>query len=178
MNIRRYQWVGLLAGFPLFSGAWLAAYYSNQLWMAIGAIIATVSFYLAVKVERRSDAVDHILQGATAGVLAAIVARGLSVLFYEAIDKANNVPTLSSGLNVLPNDLARIIIGGTFRETILLVFLSASVGVIASLFEPRARRSHVAAKPSATAKKATSSKPVKTTKTKPSKVNKTKRKKS
>jgi hypothetical protein len=139
MKLRRYQWVGLLAGFPLFSGAWAAAYFNNQLWMIFGSIVAIASFYVAVRVERRSDAIDHLIQGGVAALLAANVARMLGVLSYDLIDKSEAGAVLSNGTNVLPQDVSRIIIGGTLRETALYVVLFAALGVLVSLFEPQAR---------------------------------------
>lgn len=55
MELKRYQWVGLLVGVPSFSGAWLSAFYNTPWWGVLGILLAMGGVYVANHVERRSD---------------------------------------------------------------------------------------------------------------------------
>jgi hypothetical protein len=103
--MKRYQWVGLLAGVPLFSGSWLSAVYNNAWWGVVGALMAAAGCYVANHVERKSDAARHFLRGFTAGLLAGVVAR---LLGYTAWQWAGVSATAAAS----SRNLFRVVIAG------------------------------------------------------------------
>lgn len=134
MKVYRYQWVGLLAGLPLFSGAWLAAYYNNEWWGVLGLLVASSALWVAVKVERRSTATNHMIRGLRAGLLAGVSARAAGVLALALSDYS----VAAEGLHKygFPNDMFRSVLNGRVASTMVLIVVMGVVGVMASWFEP------------------------------------------
>lgn len=134
MELRRYQWVGLLAGVPLFSGAWLSAYYHTPWWGVLGLMLAIAGLYVGNKVERRDDLVTYLQRGAIAGALSAIVARLLGW-----------IATAWSGNNDLVQftelrHFSRVVLAGDWWATLLLVLIVATAGAGIAALEPTAER--------------------------------------
>ncbi len=134
MNIKRYQWVGLLAGVPLFSGAWLSALYHTPWWGIGGVIFTAWGLYVANQVERRADNQTQARRGIVAGLLAGVVARGLG--YFVA---------LASGLSATlawqdVRDLFRIVIAGDLLASLTLIALVGGLGVLMAVLEPDAKK--------------------------------------
>lgn len=133
MELQRYQWVGLLAGVPLFSGAWLSAYYHTPWWGVLGLVLAAAGIYLGNKVEDRSDVATYAQRGAIAGVLAAVVARVLG--WFSAMASGNSDLVQFSELR----HFSRVVVFGDFWATVLLVLVVAVVGAAVASLEPTAK---------------------------------------
>lgn len=134
MKVSRYQWMGLLAGFPLFSGAWLAAYYNNEWFGVLGAVVMFLGLWVAVKVERRSLATVHMQRGLVAGILAGVEARILGILATLLYDKWGLDQAYTNYSST--NDMFRAVLNGGVIATIILVAVCGLFGVMASWFEP------------------------------------------
>ncbi|PID31102.1 hypothetical protein CSA80_03135 [Candidatus Saccharibacteria bacterium] len=133
MQLKRYQWVGLLAGVPLFSGAWLSAFYNNAWWGVFGIVITVGGLSAITRFERRADNATQAKRGLAAGALAAVVAR---VLGAVAAGWAGVSETVSlGGLD----DTFRVVLAGDFWATALLVAVTALVGAAAATAEQDAK---------------------------------------
>ena len=133
MEFSRYHWVGALSGVPLFSGAWLSAYYNNVWPGIIGLVIAGVGIFVANRVERRSDVMTDMQRGAIAGVLAAVVARVLGWFASMFAGVSQGVSFDSFG------DLWRVVLGGGWAATFVLLVAAAIVGAAIAALEPEAK---------------------------------------
>ena len=133
MELKRYQWVGLLAGFPLFSGAWLSAFYDNYVPGLIGVALTGGALFMAVRLEKRSDLQEHIARGLVAGLLAGITARilGLVAAVSAGATEAINFGSLG--------DLYRVILAGDVLASLLLVLVIGSLGITVAALEPEAK---------------------------------------
>ena len=133
MEPKRYQWVGLLAGVPLFSGAWLTAYFNNPWWGVAGLLIACWGLYVANIVERRVSNQGQAVRGLFAGLLAALTARGLGAV----------ATAMAGGSQAVQwnhiNDFFRVVLAGNWWATALLVLLLALLGMALSMVEPDAK---------------------------------------
>lgn len=134
MELHRYQWVGLLAGVPLFSGAWLSAYYNTPWWGVAGLLLALVGVYISNLVERERDRQTHIIRGAVAGVLAAIVARALG---YIAAMLAGAGDYVGFGA---ATDLFRAVLAGDWLATVWIVLWGALLGAVLTGVQPVAKQ--------------------------------------
>lgn len=135
MNLKRYQWVGLLAGFLLFSGSWLMAYYNNSFWAILTILLVGFALWSAMKVERRVDTRQHLIYGLTAGLLAGVVARILGMMFTSwAFDKWGGVKPVSSYAEL--SDVFRSVLNGGVGATLTLLVLSTAFGGFLALLEP------------------------------------------
>lgn len=132
MVLKRYQWVGLLAGVPLFSGAWLSAVYNNAWWGIIGALIAVLGMFIANHVERRSDLVVHLRRGLLAGLLAGVVARLLGYLawVWAGLSATTNFHQL--------NDVFRVVLAGDWWASVFFVLGCGFVGAAINSLEREA----------------------------------------
>ncbi len=134
MEPRRYQWVGLLAGVPLFSGAWLSAYYHTPWWGVLGLVVSVAGIYLGNRVEQRDDLTTYLQRGAIAGALAALVARvlgGIATLLSDNTDIAQ-----FSELR----HFSRVVLSGDLVATLLLIVIVAALGAGVCALEPTAHR--------------------------------------
>ncbi len=133
MEVQRYQWVGLLAGVPLFSGAWLSAFYNTPWWGVLGVLLMLGGLYMANHVERRSTLTEHATRGFLAGILAGAVARILGWL----------AAALTGGTNVVSStvfqDTFRIVLAGNWWPTLVLILLSGVLGAAIASLEPEAK---------------------------------------
>ena len=132
MEIRRYQWVGLLAGVPLFSGAWLSAFYNTPWWGVFGLIVTAWGLYVANQVERRTTNQKQAERGIVAGLLAALSAR---LLGYIA--------TLITGMSGAVSwnqvsDMFRVVLAGDWVAVLMFAFVMAGIGLIMAVLEPDA----------------------------------------
>lgn len=132
MELKRYQWVGLLAGFPLFSGAWLSAFYNTSWPGVIGLLLTVVALFIAVRVERRESRQQHFIYGATAGLLAGLATRLLGLV---ALWMAGGQKMVQFAAN---DDLFRVILAGDWTASLLLVAALAVLGGLIALIEPEA----------------------------------------
>lgn len=135
MELRRYQWVGLLAGVPLFSGAWLSAFYHTPWWGIFGLIFTAWGLYVANQVERRSTNQVQAERGIVAGLLAGVVARALG---YIAVVIAG------AGSAVAWNDLSdafKVVLAGDWWATLLFLVLMSGLGIVMATSEPDAKTS-------------------------------------
>lgn len=133
MELRRYQWVGLLAGVPFFSGAWLSAFYNSPMWGVLGVLFLFAGVHAANRVERKSTLIEHATRGFVAGVLAGIVAR---LLGYVAAALAGGTQVVSS---TAFQDMFRIILAGNWWPSIVMVLLCGVVGAAIASLEPEAK---------------------------------------
>lgn len=134
MDLKRYQWVGLLAGVPLFSGAWLSAFYNTPWWGLLGVLFLLAGVSAANRVERRSTLTEHATRGFVAGILAGLVAR---LLGWVAVVLAGGTEVVSS---TSFQDTFRIILSGNWWPSIVLVLLCGVLGAAVASFEPEAKR--------------------------------------
>ena len=133
MEVRRYQWVGLLAGVPLFSGAWLSAYYQTPWWGVLGLVLAVTGIYIGNKVEPRADIATYIKRGAIAGLLAAAVAR---ILGWAATMLSGNTDVVQfSELR----HFSRAVLSGDVWATLLVILIVAVAGAAVAALEPAAK---------------------------------------
>ena len=130
MELQRYQWVGLLAGVPLFSGAWLSAVYNTPWWGVFGLIISLWGLYVANQVERRADNQTQAVRGVVAGLLAGVVARLLG--YISAVMAGVNVTT---GWNQV-GDMFRVVLNGDWMASIMLVLVMGLFGTVMAVLEP------------------------------------------
>ncbi len=140
MEIKRYQWVGLLAGVPLFSGAWLSAFYHSPWWGIAGAAVAAWGLYVANQVERRGDNVVQARRGIVAGLLAGAMAR---LLGYVAMSISG--VTALVGLQDI-RDVFRIVLAGDWLASLSLIILVGGLGLLMAVLEPDAKVSKTKAK--------------------------------
>ena len=133
MASNRYQVVGLFAGIPLFSGAWLAALFNNAWLGVIGLIIMLVGLFLANKVEVRSDVTTHLFRGAVAGALAGLVARMLGVVASLVLGVTQS--TQFSDMS----DVFRVTLAGDWGASLVLILLTAGLGASVCLLVPEAK---------------------------------------
>lgn len=140
MEVKRYQWVGLLAGVPLFSGAWLSAFYQSPWWGVGGLVVAAWGLYVANQVERRADNQTQARRGVIAGLLAGGMAR---LLGHIAMLIAG-VSTFASWNQI--GDMLRVILAGDWLATILLFVVTAVLGTVMAMLEPDAKTSAKAGK--------------------------------
>lgn len=134
MKVSRYQWVGLLAGFPLFSGSWLAAYYNNEWVGVLGVLAMGIALWVAVKVERRSSAVEHMKRGAVAGLLAGLFARAIGVIVAMLSDDWDLTSRYANYSSI--NDMFRTVLNGGVFASLVLVVACCVLGLMVSWFEP------------------------------------------
>jgi hypothetical protein len=134
MELSRCHWVGLFSGIPLFSGAWLSAYYNNIWPGLIGLVVAGIGIFIAVRVESREDRLIHIKRGVIAGLLAAIIARLLGAISSWMVGLKQGTSPLESLA-----DMWRVTLNGTLAATITFVVLIALLGLAISLLEPEAK---------------------------------------
>lgn len=132
MEIQRHHWVGLAAGVPLFSGAWLAAIYNNGWWGILGLLITGFGVYMANHVEVRRDRMTHVLRGIVSGGLAALVARILGAISMSMMHNSHSINFTNFG------DTLRVILAGNWYASLLLIVLGAIVGGIITAFESEA----------------------------------------
>jgi hypothetical protein len=132
MEIRRYQWVGLLAGVPLFSGAWLSAFYNTPWWGVFGLIVTAWGLYLANQVERRTTNQKQAERGIVAGLLAALSARLLGYIATLITGMAGTVSWNEIG------DMFRAVLAGNWLAVLMLAFVMAGIGLIMAVLEPDA----------------------------------------
>ena len=132
MEIRRYQWVGLLAGVPLFSGAWLSAFYNTPWWGVFGLIVTAWGLYVANQVERRTTNQKQAERGIVAGLLAALSARLLGYIATLITGMAGTVSWNEIG------DMFRVILAGNWPAVLMLAFVMAGIGLIMAVLEPDA----------------------------------------
>lgn len=135
MELQRYQWVGLLAGVPLFSGAWLSAFYHNAWWGIGGLVVTAWGLYVANHVERRATNTVQAKRGIVAGLLAGVTAR---LLGYIAA-AISNVDTTMMWKTV--KDAWRIVLAGDWLATIILLLLMCVLGVCMAVLEPDTKSS-------------------------------------
>ena len=134
MELKRYQWVGLLAGVPLFSGAWLSAFYHTLWWGVFGAIFAAWGLYVANQVERRSTNEVQAKRGVVAGLLAGVMARFLGYLAAVI----GGVTTTVAWQDV--RDIFRIVLAGDWIATVSLIVVVAALGALMAVLEPDAKK--------------------------------------
>ncbi|MBP7760401.1 hypothetical protein KA093_01250 [Candidatus Saccharibacteria bacterium] len=135
MEIRRYQWVGLLAGVPLFSGAWLSALYQTSWWGVFGLIFTAWGLYVANQVERRADNTTQAKRGIVAGLLAGVVARAIGY-----------IAALMGGVSMTvawqdARDVFRIVLAGDWVASLSLILVVGGLGVLMAVLEPDAAKS-------------------------------------
>lgn len=133
MDLKRYQWVGLLAGVPLFSGAWLSAFYNTPWWGVLGILLAMGGVYVANHVERRSDLSMHAQRGLVAGLLAGLVARLLGYIALAVDGITRTVDFNGFG------DVFRVALAGNWLATLLFVVVCGIVGAGVASLEPEAK---------------------------------------
>ncbi len=133
MDLKRYQWVGLLAGVPLFSGAWLTAFYDTPWWGVLGILVAMGGVYVANHVERRSDLSMHAQRGLVAGLLAGLVARLLGYISTALAGISSNADFNGFG------DTLRVALAGNWLATLLFVVVCGVVGAGVASLEPEAK---------------------------------------
>lgn len=133
MELKRYQWVGLLAGVPLFSGAWLSAFYQTPWWGVFGVIFAAWGLYVANQVERRADNQTQAKRGLVAGILAAVVARFLG---YVAVMMSGVTATVA-WKDV--RDVFRVVLAGDWLATLLLIVVVGALGALVAVLERDAK---------------------------------------
>lgn len=132
MEIRRYQWVGLLAGVSLFSGVWLSAFYNTLWWGVFGLIVTAWGLYLANQVERRTTNQKQAERGIVAGLLAALSARLLGYIATLITGMAGTVSWNEIG------DMFRAVLAGNWLAVLMLAFVMAGIGLIMAVLEPDA----------------------------------------
>ncbi len=138
MQLHRYQWAGLYAGLLLFSGAWLTAYYNNWMVSLLTMLAFGAVLYAAVRVERRSNIPDHIKYGATAGLLAGLVARLLGFFANRwVLGATTTAPTRSYGF---VNDYFANLLNGGLVGTLSAIVMSVVLGACVAFFEPERRQ--------------------------------------
>lgn len=134
MEPKRYQWVGLLAGVPLFSGAWLSAFYDSPLWGVAGLVVTTWGLYVANQVERRADNPTQARRGVVAGLLAGVTARVLGYIAALIAGVSGLVPWNETG------DMFRSVLAGDWQATLLLLLITALLGTFMAVLEPDAKK--------------------------------------
>lgn len=133
MELKRYQWVGLLAGVPLFSGAWLSAFYHTPWWGVFGAVFTAWGLYVANQVERRADNATQAQRGLVAGILAGVVARFLG---YVAVMMSGMTATVAwKDLR----DFFRVVLAGDWLATLLLIVAIGVLGALVAMLERDAK---------------------------------------
>lgn len=132
MELKRYQWVGLLAGFPLFSGAWLSGFYNTPWPGVIGLLVTVAALFIANHVETRSDRNQHMLQGAVAGLLAGLAARVLGLIagWMVGLDQMVQFSSL--------DDLFRVVLAGDWLASLALILGLGITGAVIGAVEPEA----------------------------------------
>jgi hypothetical protein len=140
MQLRRYQWAGLYAGLILFSGSWLTAYFNNWLVSFVTMLLFGAALYAAVRVERRALIPDHIKYGATAGLLAGLVAR---LVGFIATRWAFGSPMIQPNANygLISGFFANTLNGG-LTGTVIMVLMSTILGASVAFFEPEEQKAH------------------------------------
>lgn len=133
MELKRYQWVGLLAGVPLFSGAWLSAYYHTPWWGVLGLVVALGGVLVANQVETKSDVTTYLKRGAIAGALAAVVARFLG--WAATMISGNGDFVQFTELR----HFSRVVLSGDWWSTLLMIALVAALGAGIAALEPTAK---------------------------------------
>ncbi len=133
MEVQRYQWVGLLAGVPLFSGAWLSAFYNTPWWGVLGLLLSVGGVYVGNMIMRRDDIETYAKRGFIAGALATIVAR---LLGWVASVMAGN--QVIAGFGSLA-DMFRVVLAGDWWGSFLLVVLMGVIGAAVASLEPTAK---------------------------------------
>lgn len=133
MEVRRYQWVGLLAGVPLFSGAWLSAFYNSPWWGIAGLVISVWGLYVANQVERRVDNQAQAKRGIVAGLLAGAMARVLGYISALIAGVSGTAAWNEVG------DMFRSILAGDWMATILLLLVMGLFGTVMAVLEPDAK---------------------------------------
>ena len=133
MELRRYQWVGLLAGVPLFSGAWLSAFYNTPWWGIFGLIVTAWGLYVANQVERRATNQVQAERGIIAGLLAGIAARVLGYIAMMIAGSSTTVAWRDLG------DMFKVVLAGDWMATVLLLVVVGGLGVLMAVLEPDAK---------------------------------------
>ena len=133
MELQRYQWVGLLAGVPLFSGAWLSAYYNTPWWGVLGLLITAAGIFISNLVERKAELNTHVMRGLIAGLLAMLVARALGYVAMMLSGAEGFVKFASLG------DMFRAVLAGDWLATFWLLLLGALLGAALVTLEPTAK---------------------------------------
>lgn len=134
MEPKRYQWVGLLAGVPLFSGAWLSAFYNSPWWGVAGLAVTAWGLYVANQVERRADNQTQAMRGVIAGLLAGVMAR---VLGYISMLVAGASTTMIPWNEI--GDMLRVVLAGNWLASLLLLLVTCLIGTIMAMLEPDAK---------------------------------------
>ena len=158
MQLKRHQWVGLLAGLLLFSGSWLVAYTDNTFWALLTVIMVGGVLWSAVRLEGRSTVKQHFIHGVTAGLLSVLVARVLGLVATGwAFGKWGGVKPIAAYADV--SDTFRGILNGGVWSTITVLVFGAAFGGLVALLEPeQTTTTRVADKKPTTAKKTATSK--------------------
>ncbi|MFZ1812548.1 MAG: hypothetical protein WAU02_03465 [Candidatus Saccharimonadales bacterium] len=134
MELQRYQWVGLLAGVPLFSGAWLSAFY-HSFWWGIGGLVVTAwGLYVANQVERRANNQVQAQRGIVAGLLAGVTARFLG--YVAAALSGIDATVMWKSVK----DAFRVVLAGDWLATVLLLVLVCGLGAFMAVLEPDAKK--------------------------------------
>lgn len=134
MGLKRYQLVGLLAGFPLFSGAWLSAFCGSALPGAVGLLMTVAALFVAVRVEPRGERKQHVIYGASAGLFAGFVARLLGAVVGWTTYGDQLVQFAST------NDVFRVVLAGDWVASLVLMAGLAVLGALVALAEPDAKQ--------------------------------------
>jgi len=133
MEPKRYQWVGLLAGVPLFSGAWLSAFYNSPWWGVAGLAVTAWGLYVANQVERRADNQTQAVRGVVAGLLAGVMARVLGYVSMLIAGVTTAVPWDNVG------DILRVVLAGDWMASVILLVITGLLGTIMAVLEPDAQ---------------------------------------
>lgn len=133
MKIQRHQWVGLLAGVPLFSGSWLTAHFNNPWFGVLGLFLTIAGFYIANRVERKTSLKVHLVRGFVAGILAGLVARLLGYGLSFALGVTTTVEFHGIG------DLFRAVLAGSWLASALLIVVCGLLGLAIVSLEPEAK---------------------------------------
>ena len=134
MEGNRHRVVGLLAGIPLFSGAWMTAFFNNPTWGFVGVLLTLWGLYVANRVERRTTNTRQLVQGAVAGLLTGIVARILGLLAGALEAEADAVSW--TGLD----DVFRVVLAGDWLASLLLIAILGVLGAMIAAIETDAKK--------------------------------------
>jgi hypothetical protein len=120
------QRVGALAGFLLFVGSWLSAYYGQWFWAAGTALVVVAALWLALDDQSESDTNDRVIKGLVSGLIAGVVSRALGALAMVWAT-GNWLNDVSSSYSVF-NDFLRVVLNGSVVNSLIMVALSGLAG--------------------------------------------------
>jgi hypothetical protein len=128
------QRVGALAGFLLFVGAWLSAYYGQWLWAAGTAVIVAAALWLALDDQSEENTNDRVMKGLVSGLIMGVVARVLGAL--AMVWATGNWTSTATTTYSVFNDFLRVVLNGNVVSSIIMVALAGLAGAFVAYALP------------------------------------------